>query len=57
MFAVTAEPLWVRVVFHELVTVCPAGHDHVSDQLDSASPRLVIATLAPKPPCYCEETA
>nr|BFE70107.1 hypothetical protein GCM10020092_034080 [Actinoplanes digitatis] len=57
MVAVTAEPLCVKAVFQAWVTVCPAPYDQVNVQPDSGSPRLVIVTLAPNPPCHCDETA
>ncbi|GAA2183169.1 hypothetical protein GCM10009848_03840 [Micromonospora lupini] len=57
MRAVTAAPLCVKAVFHDCVTVCPAPYDHVSAQLLNGSPRFVTVTLAPKPPCHCDDTA
>ena len=47
---VTAAPDWVTVPFQSWVMVCPAVNDQVSFQLVNASPRLVMVTLAPKPP-------
>ena len=55
--AVTAEPLCVNDVFQACVTVCPALYDQVNAQLVSGSPRFVTDTLAPKPPCHCDDTA
>ena len=55
--AVTAEPLCVNDVFHACVTVCPALNDQVSVQLVNGSPKFVTATLAPNPPCHCDDTA
>ncbi|GAB4060775.1 hypothetical protein GCM10028775_77770 [Catellatospora paridis] len=57
LFAVTAEPLCVSDVFHACVTVCPALNDHVNVHAVSGSPRLVTDTLAPNPPCHCDDTA
>jgi len=52
--AVTAVPLCVTVAFQACVTVCPAPKLQRSVQLLTGSPRLVMATLAPKPPAYWE---
>jgi hypothetical protein len=48
--AVTVEPAWVTVVFHAWVIVCPAAKFQVSVQAVTGSPRLVMLTVAPKPP-------
>ena len=56
LLAVTAAPLWVRVVFHAWVTVWPAAKLQVSFQLLTASPRLVTVTLAVKPFGHCDAT-
>ncbi len=50
-------PLWVTVAFHAWVTVCPAAYDQRKVQPLIGSPRLVMVTLAPKPPLHCELTA
>jgi hypothetical protein len=50
--AVTVEPLWVAAVFQAEVIVWPAANDQTSDHEVRASPRLVIVTLAPKPPAH-----
>src|ERR1051325_9792545 len=48
--AVAAAPDWVTVAFHAWVTVWPLGKDQVRRQPLTGSPRLVMSTLAPKPP-------
>src|SRR5690242_13946572 len=48
--AVVAAPDWVTVAFQAWVTVWPLGNDQVSRQPLTGSPRLVMSTLAPKPP-------
>ena len=53
---VTRPPFWVTVPFQYWVTCCPAVNDQVSCQPLSGSPRLVTATLAPKPPFHWLET-
>jgi hypothetical protein len=57
LFAVTAAPLWVRLVFQNCDTVCPALKLQVRLQPLIASPRLVIVTFAPNPPDHCDVTA
>jgi len=47
---VTWTPDCVTVPFHSWVTVCPAVNVQVSCQPEIGSPRLVMSTLAPKPP-------
>ena len=47
---VTFGPDWVTTPFQSWLTVCPDGKAKVSDHWDTGSPRLVIATEAPKPP-------
>ena len=47
---VTLAPDWVRLPFQSWVTVWPLAKLHLSVQLVSGSPRLVMFTLAPKPP-------
>src|SRR5258706_38849 len=50
LVTVTLAPDWVTLPFQSWVTVCPLAKLHFSVQLDSGSPRLVMARLAPKPP-------
>jgi hypothetical protein len=52
--AVMLAPLCVTVAFQAWVTVWPAAYAQVSFQPSIGSPRLVMVTLAPKPPCHCE---
>jgi hypothetical protein len=48
--AVTRVPAWVQVAFQPWVTFWPvAGKSKVNVHLDTASPRLVTATLAVNP--------
>ena len=52
MATVTFAPDWVYEPFHSEVMVWPDPNDQARFQLLIGSPRLVIVTLAPNPPCH-----
>src|SRR5438105_2621092 len=52
LVAVTAPPDWATVAFHAWVTVCPLGNVQASRHPLIGSPRLVMSTFAPNPPCH-----